>query len=393
MADRKKVLILGAGFGGIKAALELESDPRFEVTLLSDEPNFRYYPMLYHTATGGSSRASNIPLSELFAGKNVKIARTAAQEVDRAAKQVKTSKKNHSYDHLIIALGVVTNYFGIKGMKEYAFGIKTQQESQRLREHLHNLLVKEQKPDINYVVVGGGPTGVELAGALPGYIRHIMKRHGLAKRPIHIDLVEAQNRLMPRMPRSYSSAVTKRLRRLGIKLHLNEAVKAETAAMLKLADHSIASHSVVWTAGVTNHPFFKTNNFALTEHGKVLVDPFLQAESDVYVIGDNADTKYSGMAQTALYDAVFVAGNLKRQAGNKPQRGYKPKRPIYITPVGPHWAAVQWGGAHIYGWLGWLLRNAADYAGYHEYEPWWRAGERLKATYDSEETCSICAPK
>src|SRR5207247_2393858 len=114
------------------------------------------------------------------------------------------SGKKYSYDILIVALGVVTNFFGIKGLKEYAFGIKTLDESRRLREHLHELLLKEHRPDINYIVIGGGPTGVELAGALPGYMRRIMKQHGMDKQPLHIDLVEAENRLMPRMPRPYS---------------------------------------------------------------------------------------------------------------------------------------------------------------------------------------------
>lgn len=391
MADSKKVLILGGGFGGIKAALELADDDRFSVSLLTEEKDFRYYPMLYRTATGGSSMASVIPLKQIFAGKNVQLINDVANKLERGSKKVECkSGKSYGYDILIVALGVVTNFFGIKGLEEYAFGIKTQEESRRLQDHLHKQLVENQKPDINYVIVGGGPTGVELAGALPGYIHHVMKRHGLAERPIHVDLVEAQDRLVPRMPKSYSSAVAKRLRKLGVKLHLGETVKAETASRLELANHSIASHSVVWTASVTNHPFLADNNFQLTKHGKAFVDQFLQVESNIYVIGDNADTKYSGMAQTALYDAEFVAINLKRQADAKSMHAYKPKQPIYITPVGPRWAAVLWGTVHIYGWLGWLLRNAADFSGYHAYEPWWKASKLLKATYESEETCPTC---
>ncbi len=391
MTERRKVLVLGGGFGGIKAALELAGHPSFTVTLLSDQENFRYYPMLYRTATGGKQIASQIPLKEIFAGKQLKLVKDSVLSLDRETKKVKAkSGKDYSYDILIVALGVVTNFFGIKGLSEYAYGIKTQEESRRFRDQLHKLLIEKQKPDINYVVIGGGPTGVELAGALPGYIRHIMRRHNLADRPIHVDLVEAQERLVPRMPVRYSKAIAKRLRKLGVSLHLNEEVLAETVDEIKVTGHSIKSHSVVWTAGVTNHPFLKDNDFPLSEGGKAVVDTYLQTEPDIYVIGDNADTSYSGMAQTALYDAKFVAHNLKRQAAGRSLQTYRPKKPIYIMPVGPHWAAVLWGAVQIYGWVGWLLRNLADFTGYHDYEPWWKAGKRLRATFEAEETCPLC---
>ena len=389
--SKTKVLILGGGFGGIKVALELTGHPAFNVTLMSDQDDFRYYPMLYRTATGGRQIASEIPLSEILAGRNITLVKDNALSLDRSAKKIKgSSGKVYSYDALVVTLGVVTNFFGIKGLDKYAYGIKTQEDSRRLRDHLHKLLIEKQKPDINYVVIGGGPTGVELAGALPGYLRHIMKSHQLVDRRLHIDLVEAQSRLMPAMPKDYSLAVEWQLRKLGVKLYLNQKVEAETADGLVVGSHSINSQTVVWTAGVTNHPFLKDNSFALSEHGKASVDNYLKASDDIYVIGDNADTPYSGMAQTALYDGEFVAENLIRQTQDKNMRAYKPKKPIYITPVGPHWAAVLWGKVALYGWSGWALRNLADFAGYHEYEPWWKASRRLEATFQSEETCPVC---
>jgi NADH dehydrogenase len=393
MANKKtKILVLGAGFAGIKAALELADSPGFDVTLLSNETSFRYYPTLYHAATGGRMAAASIPLEEIFKDKNVKIEKGTAKRLDRESKTVTTSGgKTYEYDSLVIALGVVTNYFGIKGLKEFSFGIKSQAEAQRLRDHIHKLILDEGKPDQNYVVIGGGPTGVELASALPAYIKHIMKMHKMPGKKLHIELVEAAPRLMPRMPRDYSKALAKRLRQLGVTLYLNQAVQAETVDTLQAGGHAIKSHTVIWTAGVTNHPFFDSNKFVFGEHGKVKVDKFLEAEPGIYVIGDNADTPYSGMAQTALYDAKFAAQNLKRQAAGKQPKAYQAKKPIYVTPVGPGWAAVLWNKTHIYGWFGWLLRSAADFMGYRDYEPWWTASQHWIAEYEDEPNCPVCA--
>jgi NADH dehydrogenase FAD-containing subunit len=99
------------------------------------------------------------------------------------------------------------------------------------------------------------------------------------------------------------------------------------------------------------------------------------------------------MAQTALYDAKFIADNLRRQSSGRRQVPYKPKKPIYVTPAGPGWAAVLWNNIHIYGWLGWLLRSAADFAGYHDYEPWWTASQHWLAEYETESACPVCNPK
>ena len=395
MAEQKqKILILGGGFGGVKAALLLASQPSFEVSLISDQTDFRFYPTLYRAATGGKRAASAIALTEIFGGKDVKLIHDSAEHLDRAARSVQGhSGHRYDFDILIIALGSVTNFFGIKGLDKYAYGIKTFEEAVRLKNHLHRQLVEERRPDLHYVVIGGGPTGVELAGALPGYIRHIMKRHGLAGPAFEVDLVEAAARVTPRMKPAYSRAIQRRLRRLGVKLRLAEMVKAETADDLMIGGRPLKSHSVVWTAGVTNHPFLKNNGFNLSEHGKAIVDAQLAAAPDIYIIGDNADTLYSGMAQTALFDAHFVVANLKRQAAGRGPEAYKAKRPIYVTPIGPQWAAVSWGKIQIYGRLGWLLRGAADFIAYHDLEPWQKASRHWVAEMGGEESCPVCVPR
>lgn len=395
MTTKKHVLILGGGFGGIKTALELSHSDAYDVTVMSDMADFKYYPTLYRSATGGSKAASVIPLQQIFKGKHITLLHERATHLDRASSTVATeSGKKIAFDILVVALGSVTNYFGIKGLAEYSFGIKSIDEAEELKHHLHTQLLDEHKPDLNYVVVGGGPTGIELVGALPHYLRHIIKRHGLTERTINIELVEAAPRLLPRMPQDVSDAILRRLQKQGIKVNLGQSVEAETADALIINGKPLKSHTIIWTAGTTSNPFLQDNGFTL-EHGKVVVDEFLRANNEpahnIYVIGDNALTTYSGMAQTALYDAVFVAANLKRLAGGDTAHAYKPKRPVYIYPAGEHWAAVLWGNIRVYGWLGWLLRAAADWVGYHDVEPWWKASELLMAEGRTQEECPMCA--
>ncbi len=388
----QKVLVVGGGFGGVKAALDLAADDHFQVSLLSDSPDLRYYPTLYHTATGGRRANSSIPLSRIFADKPVKLIEATAATLDRQAKTVSSGDgKTYEYDVLILALGVVTNYFGIKGLDEYSYSIKSQTEAARFKAHLHDQLTNDHRPDLNYVIVGAGPTGIELAGALPGYLKRIMHNHGVPPRKVHIDLIEALPRLLPRLPRDTSRAVKRQLNRLGIKLYVGSAVQGETADELIVNGKPIRSHTVVWTAGVTNHSFFKDNQFIIMKRGKVAVDAYLQTEENIFVIGDNANTPFSGMAQTALHDGAFVAQNLRRRAKGRSFRSYVAKQPITVIPAGPHWAAVLWGGLRIYGLLGYLLREAADLVGFHDLEPWADASKQFMTEFDVEDGCPVCA--
>jgi len=389
---KKHVVIVGGGFGGVRAALLLVDNRHFEVTLVTDHDDFRYHPSLYRTATGGRRFASSIDLDELFDGKPIRFVRGLVTTVDRQAKSIALSdKQTIKYDSLILALGVRTNYFNIKGLPEFSFGIKTTEDALKLKHHIHQQMIDQHKLDLNYIVIGGGPTGVELAGALPAYLRRVARNHAIKRPAVHIGLVEAAPRLLPRMPKDISRMVARRLRHLGVKLYLNTTVKGETHDSLMLENKKLASRTVIWTAGVANQEFFAENVFQMNKNGKVRVNQYLEAEPNIYVIGDNADTPYSGMAQTALYDGRYLANNLMRQADNIEPKPYLAKRPVYVIPVGPKWAAMLWGKLRLYGWLGSMLRSLADLVAYHDYEPWQLATKRWMSTDDSEESCPICA--
>jgi NADH:ubiquinone reductase (H+-translocating) len=387
-----KILVVGGGFAGIKAAIELGENDKCDVTLISDHSHFRYYPALYQAATGGKRAGSRIRLSNMLAKSPVTFVRATAVSLDRDKKVLTTKDgKKFTYDKIILALGSVTNYFGIKGLQEYSFGIKSAEEAEEFKHHLHQQLIDNGTPDLNYVIVGGGPTGIELAGALPGYLKEVMKRHEITEYKLNIMLIEAAPRLLPRSPTKISEAVMKRLNKLGVKVMLGQAVEGQTAEMLMVGGKPLQSRTVIWTAGVSNNPFYKENNFKLTDRGKVEVDQFLQADPNVYVLGDNANTLFSGMAQTALVDGEFVADNIKHELKGKQPVVYVPKKPITVIPVGPHWAAVEWGKLCFTGFFGWFLRLAADFKGFNDLETWTRAGKQWLMTMSDEDMeCPNC---
>lgn len=390
--QKQRILVVGGGFGGVKAALELSHHPdKFDITLVSERPDFWYFPTFYHTATGGSSSQSTIKLRELFRGKQVTIVEGKAETFDRDAKTVTLGDKQVlPYDRLVLALGVVTNYFGIPGLAEYTYGVKSIAEAETLKRHLHEQIVDNSKPGLSYVIVGGGPTGIELAGALGKYIRFIMKNHGVENREVHIDLVEGNEHLMPRMPASVGKTIERRLKKLGVNLYLGKTVEGATADELMVSGKPIRSHTIIWTAGQANNPFFTANAFALSPRKKVIVDEFLRAEKDVFVVGDNAETMYSGMAQTAVYDGEFVAHNILKDAENEPKLAYRPKKPIYVTPAGPQWAAVEWGNVHLYGKLGWFLREAGDFVAFTDIESIPSAVGQWAHVMQHQHLCDTC---
>jgi NADH dehydrogenase len=391
MAKRERVLIVGGGFAGVKTALELAGDEHVSVTLLTDHDEFRYYPTLYHTATGGKRAGSAVPYKDIFEGTGMTLMIGSAKTLDRKAKTITTADGSVlEYDILVLALGVVTNYFNIPGLADMSYSIKSSEEALRFKKHLHDQLTSDKKPDLNYLIVGAGPTGIELAGMLPRYVRKIMKNHGLKERNINVRLIEAAPRLLPRMPKATSRYVKWRLKRLGVKIHLGKLVQGQTADSLMIDGKPMRTHTVVWTAGVTNHPFFAENHFVLMPRGKVATDIYLQSEENIFVLGDNANTPYSGLAQTAVRDGALTGKNILRKVRGRDMKAYKPRTPISVIPVGKYWAVVNYRKLQIHGLLGWWLRSAADFVAFKDLESWPKAARQWTEDQQEEETCPHC---
>ncbi|MBC7512602.1 FAD-dependent oxidoreductase [Candidatus Saccharibacteria bacterium] len=391
MSDNLNVTIVGGGFGGIKTALELAKNPSNRITLLSDRDYFQYYPALFSTATGHDSRESFVPLGAIFAAhKNVTIIRDSIQSIDTSARLLKGDSAYH-YDTAVLALGSVTTYFGIDGLDTFAYGIKSQAEILKLQEHLWEEMSDGSDDEKHYVIIGAGPTGVELAGALGQYILTLRKQFGIRKKRVTINLIEAAPRVLPRLSEKTSAKALKHLRGLGVHVEVNKKVERQTAQELIVNGRPLATQTVIWTSGVTNAPFFKQNaeQLKLNERGKVVVDSYMMAAPNVYVIGDNADTPYAGLAQTALHDAMFVAKHLKGR-----EKRYAVKLPPCVVPIGENWALFEWGRVRFYGRPAAIMRSLADVIGYHDVLPigWafkaWRAQSkkqlRMPATLNTD---------
>lgn len=398
MAHKKRLVIVGAGFGGVKTALELAGEKDLEITLVSDKEFFLYYPSLYETATGGARRVSIAHLSDIFKGyPQIKQITGEMVGIDTERKHITLKDGKHvDYDMVVLALGVVTSYFGLEGLDTYSYNIKSYEGLLKFKQHLHDAVMQDHELDKNYVVVGAGPTGVELSAAMASYLRRIKENHGItSRRKIHVNLVEAAPRVLPRMSEKASAKVLKRLKKLGVNVQLNKKVESQDDDSIIISGKDVPSKTVVWTSGVSNHPFFKEHGdlFQFAPNGRVIVNEHLEAQPHLYVIGDNAATKFTGLAQTALHDALFVAKVIRAELKGKPLPTYKAVMPPVVVPAGKNWAIFEWHGIRLTGWIAGLIRRAADAIGYHDVFPLGLTFGAFLAAYSEQEECPICSVK
>lgn len=396
MAHKKRLVIVGGGFGGIKTALELAQRQDLAITLVSDREYFLYYPSLYETATGSARRVSIAHLDDIFAGKP-QIKRVTGEMVGIDTQRKHITLKDGDvleYDMVVLALGVVTSYFGLEGLDTYSYNIKTYDGMLAFKQHLHATLTEEHEMDKNYIVVGAGPTGVELSAAMASYLKRIKKNHGISsRRQIHISLVEAAPRVLPRMSEKASELVTRRLKKLGVHVMTNKKVESADDDSIIISGKDIPSKTIVWTSGVSNHPFYREHSdiFQLAPNGRVIVNDQLEACPDVYVIGDNAATKFTGLAQTALHDAMFVARVIRARLAGMPLPHYHAVMPPVVVPAGKDWAILEWRGIRLTGRLGALVRRAADVIGYRDIFPLGLTFGAFMAGYTEQEECPVCS--
>lgn len=406
LETEKKVLIVGAGFGGVAAALELEKSAGMgvKISVVSDKNHFEFRPALYRVVTGESPLEVCVPLQEIFEGKKIEVLLDRISSVDLASREARgESGSRYVFDYLILALGAETAYFNIPGLKEYSFGFKSIPEALELKRHMHTIFELCADPKtaeaekvslLHFVVIGGGASGVELAGELAVYSQKLAQIHKIPKSLITIDLIEGCPRVLPNMPEEVSEKIFSRLHDLGVNLFLNRPMEKEEIESVVARGISMKTETVIWTAGIAPNSFYQQiNGLTHDKKGRVLVDEYLQTKNfkKIFVIGDGASTLFSGMASTAILDGKLAALNIKNSIAGKAMKKYVPVKPYYSIPVGPGWAATILGPIKIYGYFGWLLRRAADLRFFLSILSISKAFTAFSRSHISD-SCPVCEP-
>lgn len=366
--SRPKVVILGAGFGGLTAARALDSIA--DVTLV-DRHNFQtFLPLLYQVSTAGLA-ADHVayPVRGALRKTKVKFRMGSPISVDHKNKSVKLdSSEVLAFDYLIVALGSATNDFGITGVAENTLGMKTVNEALNIRSEImrrfEDLCRFEDDTKFSIAVVGGGPTGVEMAGAIAELKRGPLTSDSAeAAKNIDVYLVEAGSRVLPALSPKLSERTKKDLEKLGVKVLTNAAVKEVKPRQIIFADGSkIPSEVTVWAAGVKGEPAMKKLSVP-EENGRIAVDPTLQVTNYPYIfaIGDIAGAKGNDgrflpmVAPVAMQQARFVAKQIERLTKNQALQSFKYVDKGSMATIGRHKAVVEVKGIRIGGALAWYM--------------------------------------
>lgn len=378
--------MVGSGFGGVKAALELANKSDISVTLVSQSSNFEYHAALYRSGTGRSPLEVVLPLRDIFRRtRNVETALDKIVGIDTRKKHVVSETGNvYRYDKVIFAMGNVVNYFGISGMEKSTMTLDTIANTIALRHELTDLFKRQKRASV--AVVGGGPAGVELAGELQHFAALVADKYKKPVTEVRVSLIEGGERVLPTLDPAASRKAQQRLKKLGVKLMLGTQVNSCLPGKVCISSGDIDADVIVWTAGSKAVGFYGEHpNIFELERGRVKVDQYLRAvgHEDIYVIGDNAATPYSGMAQTALHDASFVAKNILLEHKQQSPKWYTAITPIYAVPIGPKWAILQTKRKVSSGYHAWRMRRRADLAIYRNFQPYkkalktWRKGNTL----------------
>ena len=377
MTDKPRIVIVGAGFGGLNAARAL-AKAAVQITVV-DRKNFHtFQPLLYQVATAGLSPGEIAePIrSILRSHRNVEVLMSEVTGFDLERRVVETPDLQIPYDYLIVAAGVTHSYFGHEDWEVFAPGLKTIEDALEIRRRVllafelaeRQAAAGETESPLNFVVIGGGATGVELAGTLAEISRYALAHDFRSIDPArtHILLIEGGPRLLPAFPEDLSRSAEEQLRGLGVEVRTSAMVTQVEAGVVHLGETRVPATVVLWAAGVAASPLGKKLSVAVDRAGRVPVNPDLSlpGHAEVFVIGDLAAAKdergkpLPGVAPVAIQQGKFVAKLIREEVrlatrlNTRPQFHYWDKGSL--ATIGRAAAVAQFGKIHISGFIAWL---------------------------------------
>jgi NADH:ubiquinone reductase (H+-translocating) len=377
----RRVVIVGAGFGGLTAAQALASAP-VSITVIDKKNYHTFQPLLYQVATAGLSPGEiAAPIRSILRHhKNVEVLMAEVTGFDLERRVVQTVLQNEDqevpYDSLIVAAGASHAYFGHDEWEPFAPGLKTIEDALEIRRRVllafelaeRQASAGESDALLNFVVVGGGPTGVELAGTLAEISHHALSHdfRGIDPRRAQIHLIEGGPHVLPSYPEDLSRSAVEQLQRLGVEVLTSTMVTKLEPGIVYMGQTQMKATVILWAAGVAASSLGKQLGMPIDRAGRVLVNPDLSLPQhpEVFVIGDLAALKDAsgkllpGVAPVAIQQGKFVAKLIRKEIERDPERATCPAFHYLdkgsLATIGRAAAVAQFGKIHISGFLAWL---------------------------------------
>jgi len=375
MADAPHVVIIGAGFGGLYAARSL-ARKRVRITIIDRKNHHVFQPLLYQVATAKLSPADIAsPIRSVFGKyKNVHVLLDEATRFDLANKKValKTGQEL-SYDYLVLATGATHAYFGHEEWASLAPGLKSLEDAVEIRRRVllafeeaeREALLEGKRPMLNFVIVGGGPTGVELAGSIAEIAQKVMAKdfRGIDPTRARVVLLEAGPRILPAYPEDLSRSAERQLRNLGVDVLVGRAVTGLQPGKVLVGEEVIASNVTLWAAGVKASPLGNILGAPIDRAGRVKVsqDLSLPGHPEVFVVGDLADIKdkagkpVPGVAPAAIQQGKAAARNVWRSIQGKPRENFYYLDKGNLATIGRAAGIAEFGRLHLSGFIAWIF--------------------------------------
>ncbi len=372
------VVVIGGGFGGLKF-LQRARSSKIQFTLIDKQNHHLFQPLLYQVATAVLSPANiAFPIRRMFKNyKNVKVILDEAVDINRDEKTVTISNgDNIKYDQLIVSTGSKHSYFGNEDWSKYSNGLKGINDALQIRERLLRAFEKAENEKnidkrakyLNFVVVGGGPTGVEMAGSIAEIAFNNMKEEfrNFKSSDANVYLIEATEKILPMYSDRLSGKAKKYLEDFGVEVRTNEKVVKIENDLVTTDKEDIHTDNVVWAAGNEASPIIEKLNTKTDNEGRAIVDPdcSLKDDGNVFVIGDAANYKdkknntLPGIAPVAIQQGKYLAKVIKSKTIKKDRKPFKYNDKGMMATVGRYKAIGKIGNIEVSGFLAWLFWSA-----------------------------------